>query len=155
MQFGKKIIEHFQNPRNVGEIKDADGFGRVENPICGDITDVYLRIRNGKIEDAKFKSLGCAVTISSGSVFTEAIKGKNLDELLKGRGNQLVARLINLIEKELGDIPGKKMHCPPASVEAFLKATLMYYEKQHNKEKIDKLRELIESMERYYKRDTH
>jgi len=155
MQFGKKIIEHFQNPRNVGEIKDADGFGRVENPICGDITDIYLRIRNGKIEDAKFKSLGCAVTISSGSVFTEAIKGKNLDELLKGRGNQLVARLINLIEKELGDIPGKKMHCPPASVEAFLRATLMYYEKQHNKEKIDKLRELIESMERYYKRDTH
>ncbi|HID93189.1 MAG TPA: iron-sulfur cluster assembly scaffold protein, partial [bacterium (Candidatus Stahlbacteria)] len=87
MRFSEKILKHFQNPRNVGEIKNADGFGRVENPICGDITDIYLRVRNGKIEDAKFKSLGCAVTISSGSVFTEAIKGKKLDELLEGKGD--------------------------------------------------------------------
>lgn len=152
MKFSDAIIKHFQHPQNVGEIKNADGLGRVENPICGDITDIYLKIKDGKIEDAKFKSLGCAVTISSGSVLTETIKGKALDELLEGKGEQITERLINLIEKELGDIPGKKLHCPPASVEAFLRASLMYYEKHRNKEKTAKLKAIIESIDKFYQR---
>jgi nitrogen fixation NifU-like protein len=152
MKFGDAVIKHFQSPQNVGEIKNVDGFGRVENPICGDITDIYLRIKDGRIEDAKFKTLGCAVTISSGSVLTEAVKGKRLDDLLEGKGEQITEKLIKLIENELGDIPGKKLHCPPASVEAFLRASLMYYEKHRAREKADKLKALIESIEKFYQR---
>jgi nitrogen fixation protein NifU and related proteins len=76
LELSEKIKEHFRNPQNVGEIENAEGMGAINNPVCGDTTKLYLRIKDGVVEDAKFLSFGCAVTIASASVFTEKIKGK-------------------------------------------------------------------------------
>ncbi|GAJ01119.1 unnamed protein product, partial [marine sediment metagenome] len=77
------MLEHFNNPRNVGVIEDADGYARVENPVCGDMTDVYIKVENERIKDVKFKTFGCLVTIASASALSEAVKGKSLDEILE------------------------------------------------------------------------
>ena len=78
LELNEKIKEHFRNPQNVGEIESPEGMGAINNPVCGDTTKLYLRIKDGVVEDAKFLSFGCAVTIASASVFTEKIKGKEI-----------------------------------------------------------------------------
>ncbi len=77
-----KVLDHFRNPRNVGVIEDADGWSRVENPVCGDITDMYLKVSDRRIVDIKFTTFGCFATIASASALTEAVKGKRLGEIL-------------------------------------------------------------------------
>jgi len=98
MELSAKTIEHFRNPKNVGEIENPEGTGDVLNPICGDKTVLYLRIKEGAIEDAKFLSFGCAVTIASASVFTEKIKGAAISQLVSGSDDEVIKRLIGLIE---------------------------------------------------------
>ncbi|MDH7601141.1 MAG: Fe-S cluster assembly scaffold protein NifU [Armatimonadota bacterium] len=101
--YSSKVMEHFANPRNVGEIPDADGVGKVGNPVCGDIMNMYIKVKDGVITDAKFKTFGCGAAIATSSMATEMIKGKTIEEALK-LTNEAVA-------EALGGLPKVKMHC--------------------------------------------
>ena len=112
-QFGwysDKVMEHYQNPRNVGEIEDADGVGVVGNPVCGDIMKITIKVRDGRIEDVKFKTFGCGAAIATSSMVTELVKGKTLAEALQVT-NQDVA-------EALDGLPPVKMHCSLLAEEA-------------------------------------
>jgi nitrogen fixation NifU-like protein len=152
LELNEKIKEHFRNPHNVGEIEKPEGMGTIDNPVCGDTTKLYLRIKDGFIEDAKFLSFGCAVTIASASVLTEKIRGKEISKLLLGTDEQVVKRLISLIETELGEIPPVKLHCPPATVQVFLESIVGYFEKGGKNELSSKAKRLIPQISEYYKR---
>jgi nitrogen fixation NifU-like protein len=153
LELSEEIKEHFRNPQNVGEIESPEGMGAVDNPVCGDTTKLYLRIKEGVIEDAKFLSFGCAVTIASASVFTQMIKGKEISWILSGSDDGVVKRLISLIENELGEIPAVKLHCPPATVQVFLEAMAAYHEKEGNPHISSRIKGLIPLVSSYYKRE--
>jgi len=152
LELSEKIKEHFRNPQNVGEIEDAEGMGAINNPVCGDTTKLYLRIKDGVVEDAKFLSFGCAVTIASASVFTEKIKGKEISKLFLGTDDEVIQRLVSLIESELGEIPPIKLHCPPATVQVFLESIAGYLEKEGKTELSSRTKSLIPKISEYYKR---
>lgn len=152
LELSENIKKHFFNPKNTGEIDNPDAMGTINNPVCGDITKLFLRIKEGIIEDAKFLSFGCAVTIASASVFTENIKGMNIYQIFSGADEEIVKRLIDQIETELGDIPSIKLHCPPATVEVFLKASGEYFEKIGRDDLYLKTNNLIAKVSQYYKR---
>ena len=152
LELNEKIKEHFRNPQNVGEIENPEGMGAINNPVCGDTTKLYLRIKEGVIEDAKFLSFGCAVTIASASVFTEKIKGKDIDQLFSGVDEEVVQRLMSLIESELGEIPPIKLHCPPATVQVFLESITGYLEKEGKFELSSRAKSLVPKISEYYKR---
>lgn len=120
-QYSDTVMEHFMNPRNVGEIENADGVGTVGNPACGDIMKMWIKIENNIIVDAKFKTFGCGAAIASSSMATEMIKGKTIDEALVF-SNQAVA-------DALGGLPKVKRHCSVLAEEALRKALNDYYEK--------------------------
>lgn len=120
--YNEKVMDVFQNPKNVGEIENPDGIGTVGNEVCGDIMQITLRIKNDIIEDAKFKTFGCAAAIATSSTATEMIKGMTIDEALKVT-NKLV------IEK-LGGLPPQKIHCSVLAEEAIKKAIEDYRSKQ-------------------------
>ena len=147
-EINKKLLDHFHNPKNVGIIKNADGYGSVENPVCGDITDIYIRVEKERIKDIKFKSLGCHVTIASASALTDAVKGKTLDEIIKSKDP--VEMLLKIIRREFKDISRRKMHCPPASVQALLTAISEYYEKKSDVDKVKKIKKALEGINNYY-----
>lgn len=102
-QYSEKVMEHFRNPRNVGEIKDASGIGKVGNPICGDIMNLYIKVENETIVDAKFKTMGCGAAIATSSMVTELVKGKTVKEA-QSISNRAVA-------EALGGLPKIKLHC--------------------------------------------
>ena len=110
LSYSEKVMEHFSNPRNVGEIEDADGIGEAGNPKCGDIMKIYLKVRDNVIEDVKFKTFGCASAIASSSMATELIKGKTVDEAWD-LTNSAVA-------EALDGLPPIKMHCSVLAEEA-------------------------------------
>ncbi|MBS7660188.1 MAG: iron-sulfur cluster assembly scaffold protein [Candidatus Bathyarchaeia archaeon] len=148
-----KVLEHFRNPRNVGVLEDANGHGRVENPVCGDITDMYLKIVDGRIVDVKFTSLGCFATIASASALTEVVKGKTLKELLNFEegAEALIERFMEMIRHELGNLPKAKWHCPPASIESFLRALIEYFKNIGGEEDVVRnLEEAIKVLKPYY-----
>ena len=118
-------MEHFQNPRNVGEIKDADGIGEVGNPICGDIMKIYIKVKDDKIVDCKFKTFGCGAAIATSSMVTEMVKGKNVDEALK-ISNKGIA-------EALGGLPAIKMHCSNLAADGLSKAIEDYKKKSKTK----------------------
>jgi nitrogen fixation NifU-like protein len=120
--YTEKVMDHFENPRNVGEIADADGVGQVGNPTCGDIMKIYLKVKDGVIEDVKFKTFGCGAAIATSSMVTEMVKGKTLDEALK-ISNKMVA-------EALGGLPPKKMHCSNLAADALHAAIEDYKAKQ-------------------------
>ncbi len=128
-EYSKVTMDHFANPRNVGEIKDADGVGEVGNMRCGDIMRVYIKVgkRDGEeyIEDIKFKTLGCAAAIASSSMMTELVKGKTIAEVAKVSKDD--------INKELGILPKQKYHCSILSADAIQKAIEDYKSKQAGK----------------------
>lgn len=109
-QYSEKVMDHFMNPRNVGEIADADGIGKVGNPVCGDIMNMYIKVEDNVITDVKFKTFGCGAAIATSSMATELIKGKTLDEALH-LSNAAVA-------EALGGLPPVKMHCSVLAEEA-------------------------------------
>jgi nitrogen fixation NifU-like protein len=133
-------------------MENPEGMGAISNPVCGDTTKLYLRIKDGIVEDAKFLSFGCAVTIASASVFTEKIKGKDISRLFLGTDEEVVQRLMNLIESELGEIPPIKLHCPPATVQVFLESISGYFEKEGKIELRSRAKSLIPKISEYYKR---
>ena len=121
-QYSEKVMEHFRNPRNVGEIPDADGIGNVGNPVCGDIMRLYIKVEEDKISDAKFKTFGCGAAIATSSMVTELVKGKTIKEALK-ISNSAVA-------EALGGLPGVKMHCSVLAEQALKSAIEDYLKKR-------------------------
>lgn len=125
MKYSEKVMDHFLNPRNVGEIPNADAVGEVGNSRCGDIMKMYLKISDGIIVDAKFKTFGCAAAIATSSVATELIKGKTIEEALKVTNKDVI--------KQLGELPAVKIHCSLLAEEAIKAAVLDYYSKSSAK----------------------
>lgn len=124
--YSTKVMEHFQHPRNVGEIKNPDGIGHVGNPICGDIMELYIKVNNGIVSDAKFKTFGCGAAIATSSMITEMVKGKTIEEALK-ISNKAVA-------EALDGLPPIKMHCSVLAKDA-LKSAIDDYLGKKGKEK--------------------
>lgn len=120
--YNDKVIEHFSNPRNVGEIENADGVGLVGSEACGDIMKLFIKVEDGVIVDAKFKTFGCGAAIASSSVATEMIKGKTVEEALKLTNKQVI--------EELGGLPPVKIHCSVLAEEA-IHTALLDYQKKH------------------------
>jgi len=116
--YSDKVMDHFMHPRNVGEMENPDGIGKVGNPICGDIMEMYIKVKDGVIVDAKFKTFGCGAAIATSSMATELVKGKSIEEALK-LTNQAVA-------EALGGLPAIKMHCSVLAEDAFKAAVNDY-----------------------------
>ena len=119
--YSDKVIEHFTNPRNVGAIESPDGLGKVGNPICGDVMEITLRVTDDVIQDAKFRTFGCAAAIATSSILTEMVKGKTIDEALKISNGAVVLALDGL--------PSKKRHCSVLAEEALQSAIANFYER--------------------------
>lgn len=120
-------MEHFQNPRNVGVIKDADGVGQVGNPICGDMMTFYIKVKDNRLKDIKFQTFGCGAAIAVSSMISEMAIGKSIEEAMKIT-NRSVA-------EELGGLPKNKLHCSNLGADALHKAIEDYRERQKAKEK--------------------
>ena len=121
--YSEKVMDHFTNPRNVGEIADASGVGTVGNAKCGDIMRIYLKIENGIIEDVKFKTFGCGAAIATSSMATEMVKGKSIEEAMK-LTNKAVA-------EALDGLPPVKMHCSLLAEQALKEALEDYFKKNN------------------------
>ena len=121
--YTETVMDHFTHPRNVGEIPDANGVGEVGNAKCGDIMKMYLKIKDDRIEDAKFETFGCGSAIASSSMATELIKGKTLDEALAVTNKQVV--------DALGGLPAYKLHCSVLAEESIKAAVKDYYDRNH------------------------
>lgn len=129
-QYSEKVMEHFRNPRNVGDMPDADGIGHVGNPVCGDILELYLKVENEVIVDAKFKTFGCGAAIATSSMVTEMVKGKTIQEALNV-SNRAVA-------EALGGLPKVKLHCSVLAEQALKSAIKDYYERKKKTDTVSK-----------------
>ena len=119
--YTETVMDHFMHPRNVGSIDNADGVGEVGNAKCGDIMKMYLKIKDGVIEDVKFETFGCGSAIASSSIATEMIKGKTIDEALALTNKDVV--------DALGGLPAHKLHCSVLAEEAIKSAVKDYYDR--------------------------
>jgi nitrogen fixation NifU-like protein len=121
--YSKKVMEHFRNPHNMGEIKDADGIGKVGNPVCGDLMTIYIKVEGDRLDDIKFKTFGCAAAIATSSMVTEMAKGMNIDEAL------------NITREEIAEglegLPPVKMHCSNLAAEGLHRAIEDYKSKRN------------------------
>ncbi len=120
--YSEKVMEHFGNPRNVGVIEDADGVGKVGNPLCGDVMEMFIKVKDGRIEDVKFRTFGCGAAIATSSIATEMIMGKPIDEAVQ-LSNKAVA-------EALGGLPAQKMHCSNLAADAVRSAIEDYRRRQ-------------------------
>ncbi len=124
--YSEKVLDHFRNPRNMGEIKDADGIGKVGNPVCGDLMWIYIKVKDDRLEDIKFKTFGCGAAIATSSMITELARGKTLDEALK------------ITRKDVADalegLPPVKMHCSNLAADG-LRAAIEDYRKRQAEKK--------------------
>jgi len=127
--YSEKVMEHFTNPRNVGEIDDADGIGEVGNPVCGDMMSFYIKVKDDRIEDIKYKTFGCVAAIAVSSTVSELAKGRTLDE----------ARAITkkAAAEALDGLPKEKMHCSNLGAEALSKAIEDYEERRRGSSNLD------------------
>ena len=123
--YSEKVMDHFSNPRNVGEIKDASGIGEVGNPVCGDMMKFYIKVENNIIKDVKFKTFGCGAAIAVSSMVSEMAIGKTIEEAL--------AITNDAVAKELGGLPPNKLHCSNLGADALHKAIEDYKKKVHSK----------------------
>ena len=121
--YTETVMDHFTHPRNVGEIPDADGVGEVGNAKCGDIMKMYLKIKDNRIEDAKFETFGCGSAIASSSMATELIKGKTIEEAMAVTNKQVV--------DALGGLPAYKLHCSVLAEESIKAAVKNYYDRNN------------------------
>ncbi|MEJ2126473.1 MAG: Fe-S cluster assembly scaffold protein NifU [Candidatus Bathyarchaeota archaeon] len=123
--YSEKVMDHFKNPRNVGEIENADGVGTVGNPTCGDLMTMYIKVKDEKIEDIKFKTFGCGAAIATSSMATEMAKGKTIEEAMN------ISRAE--VAKNLGGLPPIKMHCSNLAADALHEAIKDYQTKKETK----------------------
>ncbi len=124
--YSEQVMEHFRNPRNVGEVENPDGVGEVGNPVCGDMMKITIKVKDERIEDVKFQTLGCGAAIATSSMVTEMAKGKELDEALK-ISKQAVA-------EALGGLPPAKMHCSVLAADGLHEAIKDYRSRHGNAE---------------------
>jgi len=122
MMYSEKVLDHFRNPRNVGEIEDADGVGTVGNPVCGDMMSIYIKVEDDKIADIKFRTFGCGAAIATTSMTTELAKGMTLDKAMEITRQD--------VADELGGLPPVKMHCSNLAADALHEAIKDYREKK-------------------------
>jgi len=122
--YSKEVMDHFSAPRNVGEIKNADGMGEIGNPTCGDMMTFYIKVKDNILADIKFKTFGCGAAIAVSSMVSEMAKGKTLDEALKITNKD--------VAKELGGLPKNKLHCSNLGADA-LHAAIEDYKKKQDK----------------------
>lgn len=130
MLYSEKVMDHFRNPRNLGKMDDADGIGEVGNAKCGDIMKMYIKVKDGIIEDVKFNTFGCGSAIASSSMATEMIKGKSIDDALELSNKAVV--------EALDGLPTHKIHCSVLAEEAVKAAVKDYYDNngiEYDKEK--------------------
>ncbi len=120
--YSPKVMQNFSNPQNVGEIPDADGVGTVGNPVCGDLMTIYIKVKDDKIADIKFKTFGCGAAIATSSMITQMARGKTIDEALKITRND--------VANELEGLPPQKMHCSNLAADALKAAIEDYRTKQ-------------------------
>lgn len=120
--YSEKVMDHFMNPRNVGEIKDADGIGEEGNPICGDMMTFYIKVKDNRLEDVKFQTFGCGAAIAVSSMVSEMAKGKTLEEAVKITPS--------LVAQELEGLPKNKYHCSNLGAQALRKAIRDYTQKK-------------------------
>lgn len=120
--YSEKVMEHFRNPRNVGVIEDADGVGKVGNPVCGDIMELTIKVEDGVIKDAKFRTFGCGAAIATSSMVTELVKGKTIEEALEISNKAVV--------EALGGLPPVKLHCSVLAEQALRSAIEDYLNRQ-------------------------
>ena len=125
--YSEKVMEHFQNPRNVGEIENADGIGTEGNPTCGDLMTIYIKVEDNIITDVKFKTFGCGAAIATSSMITEMAVGKTIEDALKITRND--------VADELEGLPPVKMHCSNLAADALRAAIADYKMKQAEKER--------------------
>ena len=142
MQYTEKVMEAFQNPKNVGEIENYDGMGMIGSEACGDIMQVFIKVENGVIADAKFKTFGCAAAIATSSTATEMIKGMTVDEALEVTNKKVI--------EVLGGLPPQKIHCSVLAEQA-IKAAIEDYKNSRKKFYADKtfFREIEGKPERF------
>ena len=120
--YSEKVMDHFMNPRNVGEIPDASGVGTVGNPVCGDLMTMYIKVKDNRLKDVKFKTFGCGAAIATSSMTTELAKGKTIEEALKiTRGD---------VADSLGGLPAIKVHCSNLAADALHTAIKDYLKKK-------------------------
>ena len=120
--YSEKVIDHFMNPRNVGEIKDADGIGEEGNPVCGDMMTFYIKVKDNRLEDVKFQTFGCGAAVAVSSMVSEMAKGKTLEEAVKITPS--------LVAQELEGLPKNKYHCSNLGAQALKKAIRDYAQKK-------------------------
>ncbi len=130
--YSEKVLEHFRNPRNVGELENPDGVGVEGNPVCGDLMEIHIRVEDDRITDIKFKTFGCGSAIATSSMVTELAKGKTLDEALH------ISR--QDVADELDGLPKQKMHCSNLAADALHKAIEDYRKKQAPKQSPEVIR---------------
>ncbi len=118
--YSEKVLKHFKDPKNVGEMKDPDGMGTVGNPVCGDMMSMYIKVKDDKIEDISFKTFGCGAAIATSSMTTELAKGKTLDEAMKITRQD--------VAEALDGLPPVKMHCSNLAADALHEAIKNYKE---------------------------
>jgi nitrogen fixation NifU-like protein len=123
--YNEKVMQHFMSPHNVGEIKDADGVGEVGNPVCGDMMTFYIKVKDNKLEDVKFKTFGCGAAIAVSSMVSDIAKSKTLEEALKITNKD--------VANELGGLPKNKMHCSNLGADALHSAIKDYMKKKKEK----------------------
>ena len=127
LKYSDKVMDHFMNPRNVGQIDNADGEGTVGNPICGDLMTFYIKVNSGRLSDVRFKTFGCGAAIAVSSMVSEMAKGKTLDEAMKITNKRVAA--------ELGGLPKNKLHCSNLGADALHKAIEDYRNKKGKRDK--------------------
>jgi len=120
--YSKKVMEHFMNPKNVGTIENPDGYGKVGNPVCGDLMEMYIKVKDDVITDMKFQTFGCGSAIATSSMVTELAKGKHVDEAMKITRNDVAS--------ELDGLPPIKMHCSNLAADALHEAIKDYKSKK-------------------------
>jgi len=120
--YSKKVMEHFMNPRNVGVIENPDGYGKVGNPVCGDLMEIYIKVKDEKIDDIKFKTFGCGSAIATSSMITEMAKGKDVETAMKITRQD--------VADELEGLPPQKMHCSNLAADALHEAIKDYQSKK-------------------------
>ena len=123
--YSEKVMDHFRNPRNMGEIPDADGLGTVGNPVCGDMMNIYIKVEDDRIVDIKFKTFGCGAAIATSSMVTELAKGKTLDEAMKLTRSD--------VADSLDGLPPVKMHCSNLAADGLHEAIKDYRTKREAK----------------------
>ena len=126
-KYNKKLLEHFKNPKNYGKMKNPDGVGREGNPKCGDVMEMYIKVKNGQISDTKFLTFGCVAAIGISSILTEMVRGKTLEEAKKIKPKDIL--------KQVGEIPPVKYHCSVLGLRSLSEAISDYESKKLKKNK--------------------